>query len=454
MTDERDLRPDHEMDGRVGAWLTDTDLSPDEASIGFDRLLDEFPVTPQARRRFLGRWLDRDEGAGRRTSEHDHPPNINRRNRIMLSATGVTAALAIFAIAVNVTDTDQLTPGAEGGATHVVAADGSADFTTIQAAVEAAAAGDTIAIQPGTYAESVTIDKDLTVAGDGPREAIVVEIGDDGPSLDEDRQISYGFLLLGADTSLGNLTIKGSGLRTVAVVADGGSPVLHELSVELGPLAAYPRAFAYLVNGTDAVVRDNEANAEVDVDGAVATLTGNVTTGPDKANGFQVWAGNDSDVEISGNLLNGVTIDSATARVVQNELFAPDGCALEILGADTMMTASENLIRASEAGICTSGGAAGSFETNKIVDNGTGISLGSDVSVSGNQLHDNDVAVLFRVGSPTVEGNDISGNRAALAFGSLPVTPSISGNSLCTNEVNVEAPDGVEPPSLDDDEIC
>ena len=54
MSDDRDLRPDHEMDGRVSAWLTDTDLSPDEADAGLDRLLQEFPVTPQARRRFLG----------------------------------------------------------------------------------------------------------------------------------------------------------------------------------------------------------------------------------------------------------------------------------------------------------------------------------------------------------------------------------------------------------------
>ncbi|MEX1335184.1 MAG: hypothetical protein AB1Z66_07785, partial [Candidatus Limnocylindrales bacterium] len=74
MTEKRDLRPDHEMESRVNTWLTDTDLSPDEADAGLDRLLQEFPVTPQARRRFLGRWLDRDEGAGRRTTEHDPPP--------------------------------------------------------------------------------------------------------------------------------------------------------------------------------------------------------------------------------------------------------------------------------------------------------------------------------------------------------------------------------------------
>lgn len=374
----------------------------------------------------------------------------------MLSTTGITAALAILAISVNVFDSDRVSPGAEGGTSHTVAADGSGDFSTIQAAVDAAADGDTIAIQPGTYTESVTIDKDLAVAGEGSRGDTVVVVPENGPSLDSDgRQISYGFLLLGDDTSLGNLTIKGSGLRTIAVVADGGSAVLHELAVDLGQLQAFPRIFAFVGDGTEAVVRDSESNAELVVgEGASATLTGNVTTGPDKTNGFQVWVAPGADVELTGNLLNGVAIEGGTARLVQNEFFTPDGCALAITGMDTAVTASENLIRTSETGICTSGGAAATFEANEIVDNGTGISLGSDVSVSGNELHNNDVAVLFRVGSATVEGNDVSGNRAALAFGSLPVSPLLSGNSFCANEVMVEAPDGVEVPSLDDNEIC
>ena len=39
---------------------------------------------------------------------------------------------------------------------------------------DAAEPGDTISLQPGTYVEAVVIDKDLTLAGDGPREEIII----------------------------------------------------------------------------------------------------------------------------------------------------------------------------------------------------------------------------------------------------------------------------------------
>src|SRR5690348_9101457 len=50
------------------------------------------------------------------------------------------------------------------------------DFTTIQAAVDAASAGDTIAVKPGTYSEQVTIPDDLdglTLKSTKPQGAII-----------------------------------------------------------------------------------------------------------------------------------------------------------------------------------------------------------------------------------------------------------------------------------------
>src|SRR5947209_6765521 len=41
----------------------------------------------------------------------------------------------------------------------------NAPYTSIQAAVDAAHAGDTIRVAPGTYAESVTVNKTLTIQG-------------------------------------------------------------------------------------------------------------------------------------------------------------------------------------------------------------------------------------------------------------------------------------------------
>ncbi|MEZ5980336.1 MAG: M56 family metallopeptidase [Planctomycetota bacterium] len=50
---------------------------------------------------------------------------------------------------------------------YTVAADGSAPFTSIQAAVDAAAEGATVRIAPGVYEEFVTIGKSLTLEGAG-----------------------------------------------------------------------------------------------------------------------------------------------------------------------------------------------------------------------------------------------------------------------------------------------
>ncbi len=70
----------------------------------------------------------------------------------------------------------------DGGALLV----GGGGFATIQAAVDAASAGDTIVVLPGTYNELVTIDKSLTILGQGDgsdpaTSTIVVGGGKTGP---------------------------------------------------------------------------------------------------------------------------------------------------------------------------------------------------------------------------------------------------------------------------------
>lgn len=50
-------------------------------------------------------------------------------------------------------------------ATHVVAADGSGDFTSIQAAIDAAASGDTIEVDDGVYAEGVAVTSVFNTVG-------------------------------------------------------------------------------------------------------------------------------------------------------------------------------------------------------------------------------------------------------------------------------------------------
>ena len=101
MTDPR--MNEHESE-QLRRWLAARDEAmptPDTDGI-MHETLSRLPTTPQARARFLGRWFDRGRGARRGTADHDHPPDSDRRSRLMYSATAVTTAIVITALAVNV----------------------------------------------------------------------------------------------------------------------------------------------------------------------------------------------------------------------------------------------------------------------------------------------------------------------------------------------------------------
>jgi serralysin len=92
----------------------------------------------------------------------------------------------------------------DSGASSNVLLVGSGGFTTIQAAVDAASNGDVILIAPGTYAELVTVNKDVTIVGPnggtpgtGARGAEAIVDG--------------GFYMHAAGATLDGLTILGGG---------------------------------------------------------------------------------------------------------------------------------------------------------------------------------------------------------------------------------------------------
>src|SRR5438445_2691137 len=66
-------------------------------------------------------------------------------------------------------------PPAASPVTLVVARSGPADFDNLTQAVRQAPPGSRLLVRPGRYEESIVLDKFLEIAGDGPRQEIVIE---------------------------------------------------------------------------------------------------------------------------------------------------------------------------------------------------------------------------------------------------------------------------------------
>jgi pectinesterase/pectate lyase len=373
----------------------------------------------------------------------------------MLSATGLAAAIAILAITVNVVDDDALTPGAEA-ADHVVAADGSTDFDTIQAAVDAAADGDTIAVLPGTYTEAVVIDKDLTLFGDGPREQIVLIAPADGPERDIDfawlSAAPYALLLLETDGEVRDLTLAGEASR---LFVEGGAPMVSGMLFDQVGRAYEGSAVAGAVN--------------VQHQGR-PTFTGNQLVG-----GGGMSAYSDSNPIFEGNLLDGSgTIDGDfgdDAVIRDNTIIGPGRQGITFLGATSALVVG-NTVRDKDWGITTGEGInvtvgtnGSTFEPtiegntitgtgraainlvggspivadNTLADGSTGISLARSFgTVSGNDVSGFEAGVVVvQGGGPTLTDNTITGNGRGLATDRGGTELTLSGNTICDNETNL-----------------
>ncbi len=158
----------------------------------------------------------------------------------MFSLTTVAASLAALALAATLVvprgdPGAGVVPGAPAGATHVVAADGSGDFSTIGEAVAAASDGDTVLVKPGEYAEALVIDKDITVAGDGPREDIVITFQEGGPHRGPRRRVLVYVTDQVRETptrpSGPEPVPSGAPVDSVAVLVTGGAPQLEDLAI-------------------------------------------------------------------------------------------------------------------------------------------------------------------------------------------------------------------------------
>jgi hypothetical protein len=402
------MNTDRRTEEHVREWQANGPQSIPEHVL--QEVMQQTQMTPQARRRTLGRWFARGEGARRRSDDHDQSPDT-RRTRFMFSATGLVAAFAILALAVNIVDPAASPPQTGSAQQLVVAADGGGDFNTINDAVAVAADGDTILIRPGIYDEAIRIDKDINLIGDGPRETIVID-SLVGPLIDLD----------GSNASLSGFTLDS---KTAHVNVSGGAPTLEDLwfrnvGVPFEGGAFVPPAL-FITGASSVTVRDNlfTDSGAIDVSGDAAPL------------------------------------------IERNELLRGSAIRLYSAGEGTVIrgnTIRDNLSFA----LRIEGGGALLVEGNVLDGSGTeAVSIGFGAArVTRPVLRKNTITRaplgirIFAGTAPILEGNRIDADGAAIHFEG-PANAVFSGNTICGAEsiVSLRDPD-MPTPSLEGNEIC
>jgi nitrous oxidase accessory protein NosD len=404
----------------------------------------------------------------------------------MFSATGLIATLAALALGVSTITEDAFSaPAASGGPTIIVAADGSADFTTISEAVAAAADGDTILVRPGTYSESIVIDKDISLTGEGAAEDIIIRFEAAGPKRTytfesggqpEEFSAAVGLELSATAPSVRNLTLS-SPPEGFAVVVTGGSPTLEGLRiVRQGSESATPDvgyvAFLFLGQSSP-TLRDSAWDGYTAIrDGSSATIEDSTITGetvsidgPGESNvrgstfvggSISASAGAKGTIEDNDFSGGGIGVDTGSSMVIRgNTIRDVKGPAVDVRDEGTSVTVEENTITGSMTGVAVRPGTAATITGNSLIDNGLGVSLGSgDATASDNSVESGDAGLWVNAGAPTLSGNTVLGMKTTGIAIMAPASPVLSGNTSCDNGTNLVVADGATPVIDDTNEIC
>jgi hypothetical protein len=310
-------------------------------------------------------------------------------------------------------------------------------FPTIGQAVTAAASGDTVLVNPGTYTEQVTISKNLTLQGNGAGAIIQAP-----PTLTPD---SFNLRVLvevgnAATVNINNMTIQGPNpsINVGALVVGGatanvtGTTVAHVhqnastfgvqtgFGIQVGGTGAQAVGQVGHATITDCTVTDyQKVGIIIGRSGSSGTITGCTVTGVGPT---PLTAQN--GIQIGPETAAGATVSNCT---ISGNEFTGTGS-----GPDpTMNTQAAGILNFIDSS---------SFTGNTVSGNDLGISstnTGSTGStISGNTVQDNRFeGVFLGQGTATVSNNTITGNNIGVAVQASGGNTTNSVGTLVSNNI-------------------
>ncbi len=378
------------------------------------------------------------------------------------------------------------------GGPIVVDQSGEGTTTTITEAVAMAQDGDEVLVREGTYVESILIDKDIAVRGDGSTDRIVVSAVADGPTFTTSPDAGaepYAFLLADSAATLSGLTLQG---QSSSVIASGGSPTIEDNVFDAvgQPFDGVSYAFAgsaiVVTDGSTAVIMGNDLLSSGEIvafGGSGPTIEGNhlVDSGP-------IWledASGDTaivDNTVEGEFVRGISVSSpGRIRIEGNRISGASDIGLRI-GRNSGAAGYEplvigNTISGSGIGIIVTDDGSPTIEDNTLVGNRSGIALGNDAtgSVASNTLQDNIIGLHLDRSSAVAADNFIEGGQTGISItgGAAELAgntvenvdnrgieigaegqPILRGNRSCGNGEDLWISDLAEPVIDDSNEIC
>jgi hypothetical protein len=271
------------------------------------------------------------------------------------------------------------------------------DYSTIDAAINAANPGDTIQVAAGTYDEQVVINKSLTLQGAGDTTIIK-------PSADNLTQVFTGLFWYGGTKNIAGIV--------VANVPGGSSVSIKNLKVDESLVTAKPTGADYLAG-----IFYRETGGLVDT----VTVAGTgAWSSSDKAYGIYLSAGTKTvSVEITDSIItnfdkNGIEVmgSKLTADINHNRITGRGSITDEIqngvnVGRDAVATVNYNTISKLIYQPKTSWG-AGIMFYNYVSPTGV-----SDTA-NNNNIIDCQTGIIFNNANASAEGNIVDGGAVGL----------------------------------------